>query len=147
MSNIVLTIGTFDIPHLGHYSFLQKIHELFPDRLLVVSINTDEFIEQFKGKRPVFNYDERLQLIKKINFVYEVWENEGCEDSKKTIHKINMYHKNSPVDVIAIGSDWARKDYYKQMSFTQDYLDYNGISLIYIPYTQGISTSEIKKRL
>ena len=47
-------------------------------------------------------------------------------------------------DFIVIGSDWAKKDYYKQMNFTQEWLDENEIVLIYIPYTQGVSTTEIK---
>lgn len=33
------------------------------------------------------------------------------------------------------------------LGFTQDWLDENGISLIYIPYTDGISSTEIKRRL
>ena len=48
---------------------------------------------------------------------------------------------------IIIGSDWARKDYYKQMGFTQDWLDERDIGLIYVPYTDGISTTEIKRRI
>jgi hypothetical protein len=49
-------------------------------------------------------------------------------------------------DIVAIGSDWARKDYYKQMMFDQDWLDENNIMLLYIPYTSGISTTELKER-
>jgi hypothetical protein len=50
-------------------------------------------------------------------------------------------------DYIIIGSDWARRDYYLQMGFTQDWLDQRGIGLIYIPYTEGISTTDIKNRM
>ena len=49
--------------------------------------------------------------------------------------------------MIIVGSDWAKKDYYKQMGFTQDWLDYNNIYMMYVPYTKTISTTEIKKRL
>jgi hypothetical protein len=49
-------------------------------------------------------------------------------------------------DIIAIGTDWARKDYYLQMGFTQDWLDERDISLIYIPYTHSISTTKLKAR-
>lgn len=66
--------------------------------------------------------------------------NEGGTDSKPSIVKIMP-------DVIAIGSDWAKKDYYAQMGFTQDWLDSNAISLLYIPYTEGISSTDIKRRL
>ena len=50
-------------------------------------------------------------------------------------------------DIIAIGSDWARKDYYGQMQFDQDWLDDNGISLLYIPYTAGVSSTDVKRRI
>ncbi len=45
------------------------------------------------------------------------------------------------------GDDWAKKDYYTQMQFTQDWLDENDIVLVYLAYTRGISTTEIKKRI
>jgi hypothetical protein len=53
----------------------------------------------------------------------------------------------SDPDLIVIGSDWARRDYYAQMQFDQDWLDERGIGLVYIPYTQGISSTAIKERL
>jgi glycerol-3-phosphate cytidylyltransferase-like family protein len=65
--------------------------------------------------------------------------NIGGSDSKPTIEAI------SP-DYIAIGTDWARRDYYAQMQFDQDWLDERDISLIYIPYTHSISTTKLKAR-
>jgi glycerol-3-phosphate cytidylyltransferase-like family protein len=50
-------------------------------------------------------------------------------------------------DIIAIGDDWAKKDYYKQMQFTQNWLDKKNILLVYLAYTSGISTTEIKNRI
>ena len=72
--------------------------------------------------------------------IYHVSQSRSGEDSKPTILSVGP-------DMIAIGSDWARKDYYKQMSFDQNWLDKHGISLIYIPMTCGISTTEIKNRI
>jgi glycerol-3-phosphate cytidylyltransferase-like family protein len=105
-----------------------------------VSLNTDEFIAEYKGKPPVMTYEEREAVLLEFRSVYEVVANVGGADSKQAIILANP-------DIIAIGSDWARKDYYKQMGFTQDWLDEHGISLIYIPYTEGISSTEIKRRL
>jgi hypothetical protein len=47
-------------------------------------------------------------------------------------------------DYIIIGSDWARRDYYAQMGFDQDWLDERNIGLIYVPYTAGISSTDLK---
>jgi hypothetical protein len=73
-------------------------------------------------------------------FVDDVIPNIGGADSRPAIEKANP-------DIVAIGSDWARKDYYKQMGFTQDWLDTKGIILMYVPYTHGISTTDIKQRI
>lgn len=133
----VYTGGTFDLPHSGHVNFLRKCAQLGK---VTVALNTDEFIEHYKGKPPVMSYAERRAVLEEFRCVDRVIPNSWGADSKPTIDKVKP-------DIIAIGSDWARKDYYKQMSFDQDYLDGRGISLIYIPYTQGISSTEIKRRL
>lgn len=137
MGLIVYTGGTFDLPHSGHVNFLKKCAQLGD---VYVALNTDEFIEQYKGKPPVMSFDERLEVISHYRSVRGVISNDSGADSKQTILEVRP-------DIIAIGSDWARKDYYKQMGFTQDWLDEQGISLIYIPYTRGISTTELKRRL
>jgi hypothetical protein len=72
-----------------------------------------------------------------VNFVVP---NIGGADSKPAIEECKP-------DLIAIGSDWARRDYYKQMQFDQDWLDERNISLIYIPYTKGISSTLIKQKI
>lgn len=130
----LLTIGTFDIPHMGHAAFLKQC-ESFADEVLV-GVNTDEFVDSYKGERPVFGYDERCGLIR--NLGYQVVHNNGAGREC-----IAQYRPS----IIAIGSDWARKDYLKQIDVTQDWLDELGIMLLYIPYTKGISTTDIKKRL
>ena len=66
--------------------------------------------------------------------------NVGGKDSRVAIELVNP-------DYIAVGSDWANKDYYSQMNFTQEWLDERNIGLIYIPYSKDISSSEIKNRL
>ena len=86
------------------------------------------------------SYDERKAVLEAFTAVSEVIPNYGGPDSTIAIEAVNP-------DIIAIGSDWARKDYYKQMGFTQDWLDENYISLMYIPYTTGISTTELKRRM
>jgi glycerol-3-phosphate cytidylyltransferase len=138
---IVYTGGTFDILHFGHINFLKRCRDIAGiNGKVVVSLNPDDFIAKYKGNPPVMTYAEREQSLRQIPYVDEVIPNEGGADSKIAIEKIMP-------DIIVIASDWARKDYYKQMGFTQDWLDERNICLCYVPYTQGISTTEIKKRL
>lgn len=109
-----------------------------------VSLNTDEFIERYKGKKPIMSYQERYDILTEFQSVEMVVPNWGEENCSETIEQL---HDAISIDIVAVGSDWARKDYYKQMGFTQDWLDERGISLIYIPYTKGISTTDLKRRL
>ena len=138
---VVYTGGTFDLFHAGHVNFLKRCKEIAGELgSVVVSLNTDEFIKEYKGKPPVVSFSDRMAVLKACKYVDQVIANSGGADSKPTILQV------SP-NIIAIGTDWARKDYYKQMQFTQDWLDEKDISLIYIPYTKGISSTEIKTRL
>jgi len=132
------TGGTFDLFHAGHVEFLRQCSMIAEK--VIVSLNTDEFIEEYKGKPPVMSYWERQQVLRACVWVDEVVPNTGNADSKPAI-------LDAKTDIVAIGSDWARKDYYKQMQFTQDWLDEHNICLIYIPYTPGISSTDIKSRL
>jgi glycerol-3-phosphate cytidylyltransferase len=133
---LVYTGGTFDLFHSGHVNLLRRCARM---GRVVVALNTDEFIEEYKGKRPVCSYEERAIVLRACRYVDEVVANTGGADSRPTIEAV------AP-DIIAIGTDWARKDYYKQMMFDQDWLDERGIALIYIPYTSGISTTNLKAR-
>ncbi len=137
MGLVVYTGGTFDLYHAGHAAFLQRCSELGS---VTVSLNTDEFIELYKGKPPVMTYEERKAVLESVRWVDQVVPNIGGHDSTLTIELVKP-------DLIVVGSDWARRNYYGQMCFDQDWLDDRGIGLCYIPYTQGISSTEIKTRL
>jgi glycerol-3-phosphate cytidylyltransferase len=133
----IYTGGTFDLFHAGHANFLARCAELGS---VTVALNTDEFIKEYKSKAPVMSYQERLEVLASCRYVDNIIPNEGGADSKPSILRAKP-------DIVAIGSDWARRDYYYQMAFDQDWLDEQNISLLYIPYTSGISTTELKRRI
>lgn len=135
---ILYTGGTFDLFHAGHVNFLKQCKKL--SQKVIVGLNTDDFIQRYKGALPILSYQDRREILLACRHVDDVIENSNGEDSKPTILNVKP-------DIIAIGDDWAKKDYYKQMNFTQDWLDTNNILLVYIPYKQGISTTEIKKKI
>jgi glycerol-3-phosphate cytidylyltransferase len=138
MSKIVVyTGGTFDLFHAGHVKFLQRCAEF---GRVTVSLNTDEFIEAYKGKPPVMSYEERAEVLLACRYVHNVVPNFDGADSRTAIEYVQP-------DLIIIGSDWAVRDYHKQMGFTQEWLDTRDISLVYVPYTKNISSTDIKNRL
>jgi glycerol-3-phosphate cytidylyltransferase len=135
---VLYTGGTYDIFHFGHTNFLKQCAMMSDE--VIVALNTDEFISQFKGQSPIMTYKEREKSLLNCPFVDKVIPNLSGQDSKPTILSVRP-------NIVAIGDDWAHKDYYKQMQFTQQWLEENKIVLVYIPYTRGISTSEIKSRI
>ncbi len=137
MGLTVYTGGTFDLFHRGHANFLQRCKEIGE---VTVALNTDEFIWEYKNKMPIMTYTEREEVLMACRYVDRVIPNFGGANSKPSIELIQP-------DIIIIGSDWARKDYYAQMQFDQDWLDERGIALCYIPYTDGISSTKVKGRL
>lgn len=136
-NKILYTGGTFDLFHYGHVNFLKQCKKLCDT--VVVALNTDEFVAQYK-QPTVMNYAEREKSLLSCQYVTKVIPNLSGADSKPTILSANP-------NIIAIGDDWAHKDYYKQMNFTQEWLEERGIVLVYIPYTKGVSSSDIRKRI
>jgi cytidyltransferase-like protein len=115
--SVVYTGGTFDLFHSGHVNLLKRCKEIAgPKGRVVVSLNTDAFIFSYKGSAPICDEAERTVVLRACEYVDEVIFNSGGADSKPAIELAEP-------DYIVIGSDWARRDYYAQMDFTQDWLD------------------------
>lgn len=146
----VITLGTFDLFHYGHMNLIRRCMDHFVgDDILYVGLNSDEFIERYKGKRPVMSYEEREKTL--LSFGYEgmrVIKNDQKDGTiKDVLFRIKMNDQINPLKLIVVGSDWMKKDYLGQIGLTPDDLDERKIGLAYIPYTKGISTTEIKARL
>lgn len=133
----IYTGGTFDLYHGGHVQFLEKCSK-YGD--VVVALNTDEFIEKYKGRKPVMTFAERYECLRGCKYVHEVIANLSGADSRPTIEAVNP-------KMIVIGDDWLEKDYCAQMGFTLEWLAERRIELKYVPYTKNISSTEIKKRI
>jgi glycerol-3-phosphate cytidylyltransferase len=124
---VVYTGGTFDLIHPGHISLLRRCYDLSGEiGKVVVALNTDEFVEAYKGHRPVMSFNDRKAVLEAVRWVDEVVSNTHGHDSKPTIERIKP-------DIIAIGADWQTRDYYAQMQFTKAWLTERGIDLVYCP--------------
>jgi glycerol-3-phosphate cytidylyltransferase len=139
MSLIPYTGGTFDLFYHGHFNFLSVCQEITNRGKLVVALNTDVFVLKFKRICSRDNYLNRLEKLLNSKLVDQVIKNIGGQDSKISILSV------AP-DFITIGSDRDTKNYYEQMNFTQEWLDKNNIGLKYIPYTRGISSTQLRKQ-
>lgn len=132
----VYVIGVFDLFHRGHVEFLKKARSL--GKNLIVAVNGDEMVASYKGK-PLYSESDRLEILKSCRFVDEAFII-SVYDNKEFIEKYK-------IDAIVHGDDWEVNSYMKQIRVTKEYLKEKKVELVLLPYTSGISTSQIRKMI
>ena len=132
----VYVIGVFDLFHRGHVELLRQSKAL-GDKL-IVAINSDEFVSRYKRK-PVYSEIDRMEIVKATRFVDEVFISNDY-DNKPYLEQYN-------IDAIVHGDDWERSSYLKQIVVTEEYLAEKKVDLVLIPYYQGVSSSDLIKKI
>lgn len=127
MNKTVITYGTFDMFHIGHLNLLRRLAVL-GDRL-IVAVSTDEF-NQGKGKQTLIPFAQRAEIVRSIRYVDEVIPETRWEQKLDDVQHYG-------VKTFAIGDDWAG-----HFDFLLPYCE-----VVYLPRTEGISTSGLKSSL
>lgn len=121
---IIITFGTFDLLHIGHINILNKCKE-YGDTL-IVGVSSDELNYKKKNRYPIFNEQNRMDIIKNIKCVDNVFLEESLELKRDYIKQYNA-------DIFIIGDDWKGK-----------FDDLNDMcKVIYLERTKDISTTTI----
>ncbi len=123
----ILTYGTFDVLHYGHINLLKRAKSL--GDYLIVGLSTDLFNAE-KGKTSYYSYEERKNILEACRYVDLVIE-ENCWTQKVT--DVQKYC----ADIFVMGDDWSGK-----FDFLKSYCD-----VIYLPRTQGVSSTETRNYL
>lgn len=129
----VYTTGVFDILHRGHLNILTQASALGD---LTVGIMTDQGVEDTKGARPILTLEERDAQIRSLPFVDEVIHYTDTDQRAN-------YASVRP-DIVVQGDDWL---FSADRTTALNYLREHGIRLVLLPRTQGISTTEIRRRV
>ena len=122
----VITYGTFDLFHQGHYNLLKRAKEL--GDYLIVGVTTEHF-DEARGKVNVIDsIMDRIENVKKTGFadmiIVEDHEGQKIEDIQKY-----------GVDIFTLGSDWVG---------TYDYLK-SFCQVVYLDRTPNISSTVLRK--
>ena len=125
----VLTYGTFDLLHHGHIRILQRAKSL--GDFLVVAVSTDEF-NAGKGKEAFHDYETRKEIVEAIRYVDLVIPETSWDQKVDDVKKYD-------IDIVVMGDDWVDSD---RFDYLKDYCD-----LVFLPRTEGISTTGIKEDL
>ncbi|HEL8289189.1 TPA: glycerol-3-phosphate cytidylyltransferase [Listeria monocytogenes] len=123
----VITYGTFDLLHWGHIHLLKRAKAL--GDYLIVAISSDEF-NRIKHKEAYHSYEHRKLIIEAIRYVDEVIPENNWEQKRDDIEKYG-------IDVFVMGDDWEG-----EFNFLKEVCE-----VVYLPRTEGISTSQIKDEL
>ena len=124
---VVYTSGTFDMLHINHLKMIEYAKSL--GDILIVGVNTDELVASYKSE-PIIPFEERIAIVKAIKGPDVVIPQKSL-DHRDKVDKLNF-------DVFVVGDDWVGKyDYLKEM----------GVSVVYFPYGDGVSSSSLKEKI
>jgi len=123
----VITYGTFDLLHEGHYRLLQRAKSL--GDYLIVGITTESY-DQTRGKLNVVDtLMTRIENVRKTGFADEIIIEEYPGQKVSDVKKYK-------VDIFTVGSDWTG---------TFDYMtDY--CRVIYLERTKNISSTMLREQ-
>jgi len=94
ISKKVFVGGTFDIIHPGHIEFLREASRL---GRVYVSVARDKNSEKIKGRKPINDEEQRLEVVKSIRYVYDAFLGDE-KDFIKSVERVKP-------DIIFLGPD------------------------------------------
>lgn len=125
--------GVFDLFHIGHLNLLKNAKGMCDK--LIVGVTTDDLV-LYKGKRAVIPFSERLEIVRSIKYVDAVVPQEDMD-------KLTMC-KKLKANVLFVGDDWYASE--KWENYEKEF-QACGISIVYFPYTKGISSTLLNNTL
>ena len=131
------TCGVFDLFHVGHLNLLERCKEQCD--YLIVGMCDDKYVREVKKKEPVINEDDRLRILNALKCV----DRAEKVDIETTNEKMLAWNRFK-FDVLFSGDDWKGSERYLK---TEEQFKKIGASIEYLPYTQGVSSSGIKKKI
>lgn len=132
--NIGYAAGAFDLFHIGHLNILRqaKAHCDY----LIAGVVSDERLIQTKGRAPVIPLAERMEIVSHISYVDQVYA-ETLPDKLQVWEELgfNTFFK---------GDDWKGTPRGQDL---EDRFGQVGVKVIYFPYTQQTSSSQLRAAL
>lgn len=135
MSKIVYVGMSADLIHPGHLNIIKRAAELGE---VVIGLLTDKAIASYK-RLPYMTFDQRLQIVESIKGVSRVI-------SQETLDYVPNLEKLKP-DYVVHGDDWREGVQRQTRQRVIDALSNWGGELIEVPYTQGISSTQLHNAL
>ena len=131
---IGFTAGTFDMFHIGHLNLLKNAKSRCD--YLIVGVNSDQLVEEYKNKKAVIPLEERMEIIRSIRYVDEVMRIDSLDKAVSW----NQKH----YDLLFIGDDWKGNPRWMQ---TEIQMAEYGVKVVYLPHTEGTNSTLLREKL
>lgn len=128
------TDGVYDLFHVGHLNMIQMAKQYCD--YLIVGVHGDDVVEEYKHHRPIINENDRRRIIESIKGVDRAEINRFRDKLK--LWELYQF------DVVFIGDDWKGTERWNNF---EKILAGISVDVIYVPYTKGISTTEIRGKI
>lgn len=123
----VITYGTYDLFHNGHYNLLKHAKEL--GDYLIVAVTSDAF-DKARGKLNVHDtLVTRIKNVEKCGLADEIIVEEYFGQKIDDIKKYG-------IDIFTVGSDWVG-----HFDYLNEYCE-----VVYLDRTKGISSTELRSK-
>lgn len=123
----VYTSGCWDLLHIGHLNLLERARRL--GDALIVGVNTDQAILDYKGHPPIIPFEERMRTVGALK----------CVDRAipHTLGEVEMFEKYR-VGIVVRNPTYG---VYEHSKIEKEYLKRTGRKITILPFTDGVSTS------
>lgn len=126
----VLTVGVFDMLHIGHILLFKRAREL--GDYLVVAVQEDECILKYKpDTKMVYTTEERLFMVGALKYVDEV----------VTYRDVDRDIQGMDFDIFAKGPDQCHAGFQRAVAWCEA----QGKEVVVIPRTENISSTLLKE--
>jgi glycerol-3-phosphate cytidylyltransferase len=126
--------GVYDMFHIGHLNILRSAKDHCDH--LIAGVVSDEMAALAKGRQPVIPLAERLEIVRSIRFVDEVY-------AETVPEKLDVW-RELQFDVIIKGDDWRGTP--KGDKLERDFGSV-GVTVAYLPYTVHTSSTILREAL
>lgn len=134
MYKIGYTTGVFDLFHTGHLQIIKKAKSM--SQHLIVAVSSNDLVFSYKNLYPIMSLEERMEIIGALKYVDQV----VVQDNMDKISAWEKYQFNAHFH----GNDWQSSELFLKL---EKEFESRGVANIFFDYTQGTSTSMLKKRV
>ncbi len=127
------TTGVYDLFHIGHLNLFKNAKGMCDK--LIVGVTVDELVS-YKGKQAMIPFEDRIEIVRSCKYVdaavpqYDMDKLTAC--------------KKLGAKIMFVGDDWYGTE--KWQEYEQQFAN-EGIKIVYFPYTQGTSSTQIRRAL